>query len=107
MAFTCVRTFGETAQSVLGVLSTIAKMAFPPQAILVDQTLDIAGLTLDEQNGMVLLRGLSQDQQVSGIHVLCSGAADAAATASEYHCFITKNASTFGAQFTEAWEQFI
>ena len=55
---------------------------------------------------MVLLRGLSQDQRVSGMRVLCSGD-DAAATAPEYHCFIPKNASTFVAQFLQAWQQFV
>lgn len=47
IGFDHVSTFGETAQSVLGALSTISNMAFPPQATLVDQTLDIAGLALD------------------------------------------------------------
>ena len=101
IGFGRVSTFGETAQSVLDAVSTIANMAFPPQAILVDQTLDIAGLTPDERDGMVLLRGLSQDQRVSGMRVLCSGD-DAAATAPEYHCFIPKNAPTFVAQFLQA-----
>jgi CheY-like chemotaxis protein len=107
VGFDRVSTFGETAQSVLGAVSAIANMVFPPQAILVDQTLDIAGLTPDERDGMTLLRGLSEDRRVSGMRVLCSGVDDAAATAPEYHCFIPKNASTFAAQFTQAWEQFI
>ena len=107
LGFDRVSAFGETAQSVLGAVSTIANMTFPPQAILVDQTLDIAGLTPDERDGMVLLRGLSQEQRVSGMRVLCSGVDDAAATTPEYHCFIPKNASTFPARFTQAWQQFI